>query len=247
MGLPLAGLLVVLAAQPVSGIQVTTQLAPASLGARCAAEAIPSSRMRVLQRALADPRDPAVAPPVIALYDSLLVEAQARPGDLELTFLLAVATGTRGEMSSGRTQLAWAERMHELVQVLLESQPGHPGAEHLLGRLHAGVLRMGSLRRWVARALFGGEILAMASWDEAQVLLQEAARKAPCMPDHHYELAALYRDTGRPELARQEALHALEVSSLDDAYEGVARKARVLLGVEDGAGRRESDAPRSTW
>lgn len=232
-------LLLLLGARRVAAFQVVEDLRPVSLGARCATEAVPGPEMRIVQRALSNPRDPEVVPPLVALYDSLASEAEARPQDVEVLFQLAVVMGARSEVSGGRTQLEWAERMSEVAGRILDLEEDHAGAMHLLGRIHAAVMRMGTLKRWLARTLFGGAVLQEASWQEAGRYLEAAAEASPCNPDYRYELAALYRDTGRPDLAAREAQRALEVSAVDPAYEGVARKARILLAREDG-GQPES-------
>jgi tetratricopeptide (TPR) repeat protein len=237
-GLAMA-LFVLWGARPVAAFQVAHDLQPVSLGARCAGEALPGPEMRIVQRALSDSQDPEVVPPLVALYDSLASEAEARPQDVELLFLLAVVMGARSEVSGGRTQLEWAERMSEVAGRILDLEEDHAGAMHLLGRIHAAVMRMGTLKRWLARTLFGGAVLKEASWQDARRYLEAAAEASPCNPDYRYELAALYRDTGRPDLAAREAQRALEVSAVDPAYEGVARKARILLSRDDG-GQPES-------
>jgi hypothetical protein len=89
-------------------------------------------------------------------------------------------------------------------------------------------MRLGRVRWFLAVRLLGGGGLAGASWQEAELHLSFAESRAPGMADHHWELAALYRDTGRPFLAYDEALHVLALEPRP-WEEGTREKARVLV------------------
>ncbi len=96
-----------------------------------------------------------------------------------------------------------------------------------MGRLHAGVRRMNGVTRWIATRLLGGDLLSEASWAEAERHLAFAEENAPEVPDHHLQLALLYRETARPDMAVAEAGHvlALDASSpLERAARAEARK-----------------------
>jgi hypothetical protein len=79
----------------------------------------------------------------------------------------------------------------------------------------------------------GGDELARATWETAEENLVYAEERAPHVPDHHLQLALLYRDTGRPELAAEEVSHvlameprnALEQAVLGDAPRPVRARA----------------------
>lgn len=210
-------------------VGIVLDVAPLTLGARCAAREPVAPVFRRIYRALGDPGNPESVRRLEALYDSVAALAADRPDDLETRHLLAVVLGARSEVSTGRTRLQWAERMGVEAGVVLDRDPDHPGAMHLLGRLHAGVLRLGTVRRWLAKTLFGGELLGSASWTVARAYLEAAERAEPCIPDHHFELAVLYADLGFPEAAAAEAQHAIEVSLVDEAYAPVETKSVSLL------------------
>ena len=119
--------------------------------------------------------------------------------------------------------------MREEAERILEADPGHSGARHLLGRLHAGIMRMSGIKRFLARTLFGGEVMEGASWEVARRHLEAAAEGAPCLPHHHFELARLYEDTGRHGDAVREAGHVLQLQDLHPQYQETGRKASALL------------------
>jgi hypothetical protein len=137
---------------------------------------------------------------------------------VDLRYALAVVLAARANTEGGQAKVRAASELYEQVVVILHAEPGHVGARHLLGRLHAAVRRMGGMTRWIATNLLGGGTLKAATWESAEVNLAYAEAQAPEVPDHHLQLALLYRDTGRPELAEAELQHvmALEASSARD-------------------------------
>jgi hypothetical protein len=152
------------------------------------------------------------------------------PGGAEGHHLLAVALGLLAERTDGREAVALAAEAFASASRALELDPDHAGAHHVLGRVHAAVMRLGRVRRFLAVRLLGGEGLAGASWQEAERHLSFAASRAPGVADHHWELAALYRDTGRPFLAYHEALHVLSLEPRP-WEEGTREKAQALVAL----------------
>ena len=145
----------------------------------------------------------------------LLVEAEAnarehlaeRPESVDRRFALAVVLGMRADREGGRTKIRAASALHDELSTILEQDPDHARARYLMGRLHAGVRRMNRVTRWLATNLLGGATLKQASWERAEEHLVFAERVAPEVPDHHLQLARLYEDTGRPDLALQDLEH----------------------------------------
>jgi len=168
------------------------------------------------------------------LHDSLTLEVGARPGDVVLRYLTGVVAGSRADVEGGRAAVALAKEMGRHVEAILEVEPAHAGAHHLLGRLHAAVLRMDGFTRFVATRLLGAGELAGASWEEARTRLEVAVAGAPCVPDHHYELARLYAERGevRPAVARLHDL--LSLADPEGPYADVHRKGRRLLARLEG-------------
>ncbi|MCH2469777.1 MAG: hypothetical protein MK486_07160 [Gemmatimonadetes bacterium] len=89
--------------------------------------------------------------------------------------------GGRTEIEGGHTKIGLAKALHAQEGAVLSLQPDHPGAQHLLGRLHAAIMRMNRVRRFLATKVLGRGALASASWQEAQRLLEAAASGDPCI------------------------------------------------------------------
>jgi len=93
---------------------------------------------------------------------------------------------------------------------------------------------MGGVTRWIATNLMGGAALKMATWESAEENLAFAELMEPDVADHHLQLALLYRDTDRPDLAAAELQHVLALpasSARDAAAQNEARL--VWAGLQD--------------
>jgi len=149
-------------------------------------------------------------------------------------YALAVVLGARANTEGGQSKVRAAAELHEQLVAILEADPGHVGARHLLGRLHAGVRRMGRVTRWLATNLLGGGELKRATWAAAEENLAYAEAMAPEVPDHHLQLALLYRDTDRPELATEEIRHVMELQAFTAMDMAVhAEASRVWAELQD--------------
>jgi hypothetical protein len=173
---------------------------------------------------------------------SLLQEADALsrrslhedPGSVGKRYVLAVILGLRANREGGRAKVLAASDLHRELERILEAAPDHAGARHLLGRLHAAVLRMNRVSRWVATNLLGGAKQKEAKWETAEEDLLFAERRAPEVSDHHLQLAYLYRDTDRPELALVEVEHVAALQATSPTEQAVHDEAmRLRSAIED--------------
>lgn len=114
-----------------------------------------------------------------------------RPDDPDAHYWLAAALGLASDQAGGRDKIDLAVAAHEHVRRALELDPEHPGANHILGRLHAGSLRLSFVSRMIARALGLGEILEEASWEDAERRMRIAAEGDPNQLVHLVELGKL--------------------------------------------------------
>ena len=172
-----------------------------------------------------------------ALLKDAEVEArsavQGHEGDVGVRFALAVVLGLRANIEGGRTKVGAASELHKELEAILALDPDHARARHMLGRLHAGVLRMNRVTRWLATNLLGGGELKKATWADAERNLAFAEREAPEVVDHHLQLANLYRDTERAELALVEVEHVLAMpihSPMEQAAHDEALELKRRLG-----------------
>lgn len=166
-------------------------------------------------------------------------EAEARSalsgheGEVGRRFALAVVLGFRTDREGGKTKIAIASELKKELDATLALDPDHGRARHMRGRLSAGVLRMNRLTRWIATSMLGGGELKKATWPGAELDLAFAESAVPEVGDHHLQLAYLYRDTKRPELALIEAEHALALprrAALERAVYEEALKLKEKLG-----------------
>jgi len=165
-------------------------------------------------------------------------EVQARRSveendNVALRFMLAVVLGMRANREGGRTRVLKASDLHKELEVILERAPDHAGAHHLIGRLHAGIRRLNRVSRWIATNLMGGGVLKKASWELAEQNLLFAEQRAPEVSDYHLQLANLYRDTDRHELALREVEHVMALrptSAMEEAVQDEALELRDELG-----------------
>jgi Tfp pilus assembly protein PilF len=64
-------------------------------------------------------------------------------------------------------------------------------------------MRLGGLSRTIARAFLGADALSLASWEEAQRLLESAVGYEPRRIVHRLDLAGIYADRGDKARARE--------------------------------------------
>ncbi len=118
-------------------------------------------------------------------------EAHARaasdglPNNVGPRFALAVVLGSRTDIEGGRSRVLTAAEFHRELEAILEFDPQHTRARHLLGRLYAGVRRTNSITRWIAQNLLGGGELKKATWETAEEHLGFAEQQAPEVSGHH--------------------------------------------------------------
>ena len=131
------------------------------------------------------------------------------PEDAHAHYLYAVSIGERLELSGTREKVRLGQQCREQAELALTLDPDHPGALHVLGRLHAGTMRLSRITRFVAKHLLGAKALEGASWEKAEHYFTRAAELEPSNPRHWTELAQLYVDTGRPTRAKDALQRAL--------------------------------------
>jgi hypothetical protein len=197
-----------------------------------ATETVPDTIVTLVERA-ADTEDGDLRKDLLREAEAHAREAVAADDQTGRRYALAVVLGLRANVEGGRTKVQAAAALSDELDVILAREPDHAGARHMLGRLHAGIRRMSRITRWLATNLMGGEALSRATWEAAEENLVYAEERAPHVPDHHLQLALLYRDTGRPELAAEEVSHVLEIeprNALEQAVLEEALRVRSELG-----------------
>ncbi len=174
-------------------------------------EGVPDTVWILVEATYADVEDDLAKEMLMDAEDHARTAAQGYENDVGRRFALAVVLGRRADKEGGRTKIRVASEFHEELEAVLQLAPKHPQARHLMGRLYAGVRRMGSMTRWIATNLLGGGELKQATWEAAEAHLLFAEQAQPEVSDYHLQLARLYRDTDRPELALREVRHVFDL------------------------------------
>lgn len=149
------------------------------------------------------------------------------PSDAEAHFHLARALGREALSVSVRERTRYALDVRTTALKVLELDPSHAGAMHVLGRWHAEVMRLNGFTRMIAKTFMGGKVFGSASWGEAIRLLQGANAEEPNRTVHQLALAQIYRDAGEGAKARAmfEAAVAAPLWDVnDEKYKAQARQ-----------------------
>jgi hypothetical protein len=199
-----------------------------------AAETVPDTIVSLVERAI-DTADGDLHKDLLRDAERHARDAVTSGGERDVgrRYALAVVLGLRANAEGGRSKVQAAAALSEELEVILAIDPDHVGARHMLGRLHAGIRRMNGVVRWLATNMLGGDELSRAKWETAEENLAYAEEHAPQVADHHLQLALLYRDTGRPELANDEVAHVLQIeprNALEQAVRVEAMRVRSGLG-----------------
>jgi hypothetical protein len=168
-----------------------------------------------------------------ALFREAVARARAgvarAPSDAEAHYLLAVALGYHLEHQGLRRKFALAAEVRREAERALALDPGHAGAHHVMGRLHAGAMRLNRVARLILREVLGASVLEGASWELAEQHFRQARAADPACPRHAMELGALYLDTGRPALAREVLAEAARSAPREASDSLAVVRARALL------------------
>lgn len=143
--------------------------------------------------------------------DSLLAAGQLHaeagirlcPDDAEGHFSLARALGRRALSVGTRDRIRLSKIVRAEALAALKVRGTHAGALHVLGMWNAEIMRVNGLARVFARTFLGAEVFGLASWDEAQRLLEASVQYDPRRIVHRLNLAGIYADRGDNERARE--------------------------------------------
>jgi tetratricopeptide (TPR) repeat protein len=161
-----------------------------------------ASNYEALWKASRSEVDLAEVAPKGTVMDALLAAAQRhaeaaiqlQPSDAEGHFALARVLGRRALSVGSKERLRFSRIIRAEALAALNAHSTHAGALHVLGMWHAEVMRVDGLSRVFARTFMGADIFRLASWDEAQRLLEAAVEHDPNRIVHRLDLAGIYED-----------------------------------------------------
>jgi tetratricopeptide (TPR) repeat protein len=128
---------------------------------------------------------------------------RAKPADAEGHFSLARAVGRRALSVGVRDRIRFSRIIRDEALAALKIDSTHPGALHVLGMWNAEIMRVNGLSRMFARAFLGADVFGLATWDEAQRLLEATVQHDPRRIVHRLDLAGVYADRGDRKRARE--------------------------------------------
>jgi tetratricopeptide (TPR) repeat protein len=158
------------------------------------------------------------------------------PADPAGHFMRAQALGRLSRERGGQERVRYGRQIYDAAARVLELDPDHDGAHHVLGAWHAEVMRLSGIARFFAKAFLGGGYLSRASWDSAVVHLELAVSGAPDYIYHRLELAEIYIDFERYADARFQLDRITELPPTSDVRDRHYKQEAVRL-LEDVQGK----------
>ena len=118
----------------------------------------------------------------------------ADPAGADGHFALAASLGRAALMVGPEEKVRRAILIRNEALRSLAINPRHDGANHILGRWNAEIMRLPGVGRFVARHFMGARVLDQASWPRAIFYMRKAVELAPGRIYHHLALADIYAD-----------------------------------------------------
>jgi len=146
-----------------------------------------------------------------ATQDSLMRSAQrnaedavaAYPALAEGHFALARALGRKALSVGTMDRIKYSKVIRAEALAALKADSTHAGALHVLGMWNAEIMRVNGFARAFARTFLGAQVFSLASWDEAERLLERSVQVDPGRIVHHLDLGHIYADRGDKNRARE--------------------------------------------
>lgn len=151
------------------------------------------------------------------------------PEDADAHYWLAVSLGLETEYSGPFAKLTTGKECYEATARALELDADHAGAHELLGRIHAGVMRLPWLVRKLGASLGMNDALGQASWDTAESHLRRAAELDEDAIAPRLALGKLLDELDRPDQAVDWFEEARRIEPSSDLDRAMVAEADSLL------------------
>jgi tetratricopeptide (TPR) repeat protein len=140
---------------------------------------------------------------------------------------LAVSYGHMTDFVGNKTKLEYSKVIYDETQKSIELDPHDDFAWHVMGRWQAGVANINGMLKALCTLVYGG--MPKASNEEAVRCFKKALEIAPQRIMHHGELAHVYKQMGKNDLALQEWQNILGIRAQDGDDEKYQQEARAAL------------------
>lgn len=154
---------------------------------------------------------------------------EVSPTEADAQYWLAVSLGIKTEYSGAFAKLTSGKECYEVTMRTLELQPDHAGAHEMLGRIHAGVMRLPWLVRKLGGSLGMNDALGQASWESAEAHLLRATELDARAVTPRVELGKLLADRDRPVESQAWFALALELEPRSDLERAMQAEVRELV------------------
>ena len=140
---------------------------------------------------------------------------------------LAISYGHMTDFVGNKTKLEYSKVIYNETQKSIELDPTDDFAWHVMGRWQAGVANINGMLKALCSLVYGG--MPKASNEEAVRCFKKAVEIAPQRIMHHGELAHVYKQMGKNDLALQEWQNILGIRAQDSDDEKYQQEARAAL------------------
>ncbi len=155
------------------------------------------------------------------------VEVSADEADAH--YWLSVSLGVKTEYSGAFAKLTTGKECYQVTMRTLELDPDHAGAHEMLGRIHAGVMRLPWLVRKLGGSLGMNDALGEASWESAEQHLRRAAELDAGAIAPRLELGKLLADRDRADESTIWFRRAIEIVPSSDLDVAMQTEAEQIL------------------
>lgn len=156
----------------------------------------------------------------------------ANPTGADGHFTLAASLGRAALMAGPEEKVRRATLIRNEALRTLAINPRHDGANHILGRWNAEIMRLPGISRFLAKHFLGARVFDQASWPKAISHMEKAVELAPGRIYHHLALADIYAGARQPRDAEAQLrlVDSLPVrEALDSNYRQQAASLRQRL------------------
>ncbi|MGD8747254.1 MAG: hypothetical protein PVI44_02195 [Balneolaceae bacterium] len=152
---------------------------------------------------------------------------QRDSADTQSNFVMAVAMGRKALISGAKSRVAASRDIKKYAERAIKYDSTNAGAWHLLGRWHFKVANLSWIERLAANTLFGG--IPKASNEKAEEYIEKAIKLNDKYILYYYDLARVYRETGKDQQAINTCQTALKVPKLTPDDDRLKQDCRELI------------------
>jgi tetratricopeptide (TPR) repeat protein len=149
------------------------------------------------------------------------------PNNAKAHLNLSICYGKTTDFVGNKTKMEYAKIIRDEAQRSIDLNPRDDYAWHVLGRWHSGVANLNGVLKALAGFVYGG--LPPASNEDAVRCFKKAIELAPQRMMHHAELALVYEQMSKPDLAAQQWQNVLGIRPLDSQDVAYQKEGKLAL------------------